>query len=79
VESFTRVANDLGLEPEDALTTHSERFEERMSGLSAGEIEAVRSVLEHLGELVEAANAPFQTQLPNGPREAVDSWALRTD
>jgi hypothetical protein len=73
VESFTRVANDLGLEPEDVLTRHSERFEERMSGLSAGELEAVRSVLEHLAAQVDASNAPFQT-LPNGPREALDSW-----
>ena len=78
VESFTRVANDLGLEPEGVLATHSERFEERMSGLSPGELEAVRAVLEHLGGLVEAANAPFQTQLPNGPREALESWALRS-
>ena len=78
VESFTRVANDLGLEPEEVLAKHSERFEARMSGLSADELAAVRAVLEYLAELVEATNAPFQAQLQNGPREALDSWALRS-
>jgi hypothetical protein len=75
--SFTRVAHDLGLEPEAVIATHSERFEERMSGLSAAELDAVRLVLEHLAERVEAANAPFQAQLPNGPREALESWEHR--
>lgn len=78
VESFTRVANDLGLDPDDVIATHSERFEERMSGLSPSELEAVRNVLEHLGDVVEAANAPFQTELPNGPREALESWRQRS-
>jgi hypothetical protein len=72
--SFTRVAEGLGLDPEDVLAAHSERFDERMSGLSVAELEAVRFVLEHLAELVEAANAPYQSQLPNGPREALESW-----
>jgi hypothetical protein len=76
--SFTRVARDLGLEPEDVLAAHSSRFEERISGLSARELEAVRLVLEHLAARVEASNAPFEAQLPNGPREALDSWALRS-
>jgi hypothetical protein len=48
-----------------------------MSGLSAAELEAVRLVLEHLAERVEAANAPYQAQLPNGPREALESWEHR--
>jgi len=76
VESFTRVANDLGLEPDDVIAAHSKRFEERMSGLAPGELEAVRLALEHLVDVVEASNAPFQTQLPNAPREALDSWAF---
>jgi hypothetical protein len=38
-----------------------------MSRLTAAELEAVRPVLEHLAERVEAENAPFQTELPNGP------------
>jgi hypothetical protein len=74
VESFTRVANDLDLDPEGVLATHSKRFEERMSGLSAAELDAVRWVLEHLANLVEAANAPYQDRLPNGPRDALASW-----
>jgi hypothetical protein len=77
VESFTRVANDLGLDPDDVIAAHSERFEERISGLSPAELDAVRLVLEHLVDVVEAANAPFQTELPNGPREALESWQHR--
>jgi hypothetical protein len=76
-ESFTRVAQDLGLEPEDVLATHGERFEERISGLSAAELQAVRLVLARLAEHVEAENAPFQTRLPNRPREALESWQHR--
>jgi hypothetical protein len=75
--SFTRVAQDLCLQHEDVLAAHGERFEERVSGLSTAELQAIRLVLEYLAELVEAANAPYQSQLPNGPREALDSWALR--
>jgi hypothetical protein len=78
LESFTRVANDLGLDPDDVVAAHSERFEERLSGLSPTEVAAVRMVLEHLADRVEAENAPFQTRLPNGPREALESWALRS-
>jgi hypothetical protein len=48
-----------------------------MSGLSAAELKAVRLVLEHLEERVEAQNAPFQAALPNGPRDALDSWEHR--
>jgi hypothetical protein len=75
--SFTCVADDLGLEPRAVIATQSERFEKRMSRLSAAELEAVRLVLEHLAERVEAANAPYQAQLPNGPREALESWEHR--
>lgn len=78
VDSFTRVAQDLGLEPESVLAAHSARFEERMSGLTDAELEAVRGVLLHLAEHVEARNAPYQAQLPNGPREALESWRLRS-
>jgi hypothetical protein len=77
VESFTGVANDLGLDPEDVLATHVARFEERLSGLSAAELDAVRRVLEHLADRVEAANAPYEDRLPNGPREALASWDFR--
>jgi hypothetical protein len=77
-ESFTRVAHDLGLEPEDVLAAHSERFEERISGLSAAELEAVRLVLAHLAERVEGRNAPFEAALLNGPREALESWKHRS-
>jgi hypothetical protein len=72
--SFTRVARDLGLEPEAVIAAHSQRLEERMSGLSAAELEAVRLVLEHLAKRVEAENVPFQKELPNRPREALQSW-----
>jgi hypothetical protein len=74
VDTFTRVANDLSLKPEDVLAAHSRRFEERISGLSKAELEAVRLVLEHLAALVENQNAPYQASLPNGPREALESW-----
>jgi hypothetical protein len=74
VESFTRVANDLGLEPAAVIATHSARFKERMSGLSPAAVNVARMVLEHLADRVEAENAPFQSRLPNGPREALASW-----
>jgi hypothetical protein len=73
-ESFTRVANDLGLDPDVVIAQHSQRFEKRMAGLSPAELEAVRLVLEHLADRVEAENTPFQSRLPNGPREALASW-----
>ena len=47
-----------------------------MPGLNG--LEAARMVLEHLADRVEAENAPFQSRLPNRPREALASWALRS-
>jgi hypothetical protein len=78
VASFTRVAQDLGLEPEFVLATHSDRFEERFSGLTAAEVEAVRMVLLHLAEHVDSSNAAFAGPLPNRPREALESWQYRS-
>jgi hypothetical protein len=72
--SYARVADDLNLDREEVLAAQTERFEQRMSGLSADELEAVRLVLEHLTGRIEAANAPFRVELPNDAREALDSW-----
>ena len=77
VDSFTRVATDLGLEPEAVLIEHSKRFVDRISGLTAAELEAARAVLEWLAAWEEARNARFGTALPNWAREALDSWRYR--
>jgi hypothetical protein len=74
VESYSRVATDLGLEPEAVLATHSDRFEERMSGLDEFELAAVRAVLEHIAELVDAENRRLGPGLPNDARTALESW-----
>jgi hypothetical protein len=69
-----RVARDLGLEPETVLAQHTERFEQRVSGLTAAEGDAVRSVLLHLAQRADADNARFGLALPNAPREALEGW-----
>lgn len=74
VESYSRVATDLGLEPEAVLATHSERFEERMSDLREDELAAVRAVLEHIAALVDAENERLAPGLPNDARVALESW-----
>ena len=66
------------MSPDDVIAAQSKRFAERMSGLSPPELEAARMVLEHLADRVEAEHAPFQSRLPNRPREALASWALRS-
>lgn len=74
--AFTQVALDLGLEPEAVLAAHSERFEQRLSGLNAAEVDATRAVLAYLAERVDADNACFEIALPNAPRQALESWGL---
>jgi hypothetical protein len=74
VESYSRVATDLGLEPEAALATHSERFAERMSDLREDELAAVRAVLEHIAAFVDAENERLGPGLPNDARVALESW-----
>jgi hypothetical protein len=76
-ESFTRVADDLGLEPEAVLEAHAKRFEQRISGLSDAEVGAARAVLTYLADRVDDDNARFSVELPNAPREALDSWSFR--
>lgn len=72
--SFHRLARDLGLEPETVLSEHTERFEQRISGLTAAELGAVRAVLLYLVGRADADNARFGVALPNAPREALESW-----
>jgi hypothetical protein len=66
VESFARVAHDLGLEPEAVLAAQSERFEERISGLSSAELGAVRPVLAHLQSVSKQRTHPFKRPSPTG-------------
>jgi hypothetical protein len=72
--AFTRVAGDLGLEPETVLTQQTERFDQRMSGLTAAELSAARIVLVQLAARADADNARFSVALPNAAREALESW-----
>lgn len=72
--AFTRVARDLGLEPETVLAQHTERFEQRMSELTVVELRAARTVLVQLAMRADADNARFSVALPNAPREALESW-----
>ena len=72
--SFTRVAIDLELEPETVLAAHTKRFVERISGLTAAELEAVRAVLRWLAAWEDAAVERFEVVPPNSARAALDSW-----
>src|SRR5215210_5462243 len=72
--SFTRVAHDLGLDPEAVLAQHTERFEQRISGLTAAELGAVCAVLGYLAGRADQDNARFGVALPNAAREALESW-----
>jgi hypothetical protein len=74
IAPFTRVAIDLGLEPETVLAAQSKRFVERISGLTAMELEAVRAVLEWLAAWADARDDRFTRVSPNLAREALDSW-----
>jgi hypothetical protein len=73
-DAFTHVAHDLGLEPEAVLAAQSERFEQRMSGLTAAEVDAARAVLAYLAERVDDDHERMQVALPNLPRQALESW-----
>jgi hypothetical protein len=75
--AFARVAQDLDLDPEVVLDEHTERFEQRMSGLTAAELAAVRTVLVHLAQRADADNVRFGAVLPNAAREALGSWEHR--
>lgn len=70
-----RVTADLAREPEDVLAEQSTRFEERVSGLSEPERDAVRAALEHLAEEVDAENESLDQGLPNDARAALESWS----
>jgi hypothetical protein len=72
--AFTRVAIDLGLEPETVLAQHTGRFVDRMSGLTAAELEAVRAVLRWFAAWEDAAHARVDVAPPNSARAALDSW-----
>jgi hypothetical protein len=72
---FARVAIDLGLEPEVVLAQHTERFVDRISGLTNEELEAVRTVLQWLAAWKDAGNARFDVAMPNLARAALDSWS----
>ena len=72
--SFTRVAIDLGLEPETVLAAHTKRFVERISGLTVAEHDAVRAVLHWLAAWEDAKDDRFAAAVPNSARAALDSW-----
>ena len=72
--AFTRVAIDLGLEPETVLAQHTGRFGDRMSGLTAAELEAVRAVLQWFAAWEDGVQARVDVATPNSARAALDSW-----
>jgi hypothetical protein len=73
-ESYARVADDLGLEREEVLRAQTARFEERISGLDAAEVQAVRAALGYLAADIDAENGRLGRELPNDARTAVESW-----
>jgi hypothetical protein len=75
--SLIRVAHDLGLDAEKVLADHTERFEQRVSGLTAAERDAIRGVLLYLAERADAENARLGVSLSNAAREALASWERR--
>lgn len=74
-ETYARVADDLGLECDEVLRAQTTRFEERVSGLDAAEIDAIRAVLGYVAERVDEQNSGLGGELPNDARAALESWA----
>jgi hypothetical protein len=72
--AYAQVAANVGREPEEVLAAQTHRFDERISGLSRAEVDAVRAVLSFLAERIDAGHQELGGGLPNDARIAAESW-----